>query len=104
MDILWQQKESYRCFDHKNQHINDTCGRFGIYIPYKRKYTTLNDDNANAVSQVLGYAMAQSVACGLQNKDSQTFIPKPTLSETLESCQSILSDFKQSDLGISLVK
>lgn len=44
MDILWQQKESYRCFDHKNQHINDTCGRFGIYIPYKRKYTTLNDE------------------------------------------------------------
>lgn len=68
------------------------------------RYTTLNDDNANAVSQVLGYAMAQSVACGLQNKNSQTFIPKPTLSETLESCQSILSDFKQSDLGISLVK
>ena len=68
------------------------------------RYTTLNDDNANAVSQVLGYAMAESVACGLQNVDSQTFIPKPTLSETLENCQSILSDFKQSDLGISLVK
>ncbi|MBQ9792789.1 MAG: hypothetical protein IJW32_03510 [Clostridia bacterium] len=68
------------------------------------RYTTLNDDNANAVSQILGYAMAESVACGLQNRDSQTFIPKPTLSETLESCQSILSDFKQSDLGISLVK
>ncbi len=43
MDILWQPRESYRPFDHKKHHINETCGRFGIYIPYKRKYTTLND-------------------------------------------------------------
>ncbi len=44
MDILWQPKESYKLFDRKKHHINDTCGRFGLYIPYKRKYTTLNDE------------------------------------------------------------
>ncbi len=41
---LWQPRENYKLFDRKKHHINDTCGRFGLYIPYKRKYTSLDHE------------------------------------------------------------
>ena len=64
------------------------------------RYTLLNPDHADEVSQVAGYVLASSVATGLQNQTSTEFIPKPGPEEILQSASSILGSTQQ-DLGIS---
>ena len=44
MKNLWTPKEKHKIFDPKKHHINDTCGNYRQYIPYRRNYTTHNDD------------------------------------------------------------
>lgn len=43
---LWREKNDYTKFDPEIHHIYDTCGygRFSVFIPYKRLYETLNQD------------------------------------------------------------
>lgn len=44
MSELWQKREKYRQFNQKKDHIDETCGRYEAYIPYKRLYTTLTEE------------------------------------------------------------
>ena len=63
------------------------------------RYTLLNPDHADEISQVAGYVLASSVATGIQNQQSTEFIPKPSPEEILQSASSILGSTQQ-DLGI----
>ncbi len=54
------------------------------------------------VSQVMGYALASSVANSLQNQNSDTFIPKPSVDELLEDVQSILGETQNSDFEYTI--
>lgn len=62
---------------------------------YTRNLTTGYGDK---VSQVMGNALASSVANSIQNQNSDTFTPKPTLDEILEETQSILAETQDSEL------
>ena len=44
LDILWEEKSDYKLLDSKRYHINETCGRSDLFIPYERKYSTLNEE------------------------------------------------------------
>ncbi len=68
MSELWQPRENYKLFDRKKHHINDTCGRFGQYIPYKRKYTTLGHEQLLQLirdAKELKWQALDLTSCGL---------------------------------------
>lgn len=65
------------------------------------RYSILNGDHADGVSQVAAYTLANAVAVGIRNQTSDEFIPKPTIDEMYDSCKSVLSPFRQCDLGIT---
>ncbi len=68
MSVLWQQKDTYKLFDPKKHHISDTCGRFGLYIPYKRKYTLLSNEELLQLIQdakALKWQALDLTSCGL---------------------------------------
>ncbi len=54
--------------------------------------------NGDAVSQMMAYALSESVAHGFQNNISKDYIPRQSLKNTQKSLESILSQFKPSDL------
>lgn len=55
------------------------------------------------VSQVMGYALASSVANSIQNQNSNNFISKPSVEEILEGAKSILGE-TQSDVYESSIE
>jgi len=68
MSVLWQQKDTYKLFDPKKHHISDTCGRFGLYIPYKRKYALLSNEELLQLIQdakALKWQALDLTSCGL---------------------------------------
>ena len=44
MSDLWYERVNYKQFESKRHHINETCGRYNLFIPYERKYRTLNKE------------------------------------------------------------
>ena len=54
--------------------------------------------NADAVSQVAGYALASSLASSIRNTYEKGFVPKPTLDEIECAGLSIISAFDPEDL------
>jgi len=48
------------------------------------------------VSQVAGYTLANSIANSIQNQDSDTFIPKPTIDEVISDARDILAETQKS--------
>jgi len=60
---------------------------------YVEEYSAFGDE----VSQVMGNALAMSVANSIQNTNSEIFIPKPTIDDVIEQANSILGETKESE-------
>ena len=54
-------------------------------------------DYGDEVSQVMGYALASSVANSIQNQTSDEFIPKPSIDKVLEDTRNILGESQNPD-------
>ncbi len=69
MSELWQPKEKYRQFNLKKDHIDETCGRYDVYIPYKRLYAELTQEQLLQLindAKINRWQALDLTSCGLE--------------------------------------
>ena len=71
---------------------------FQIHDDITNRDLKIKSKNADAVSQMLGYALASFVANGIQNSKSDTIIKKQPMQELAKDLDSIRMGFSRADL------
>jgi hypothetical protein len=56
--------------------------------------------NADAVSQMMAYVMAENVASSLNNYYNNRFAPRPTVDTLVAGCKDIQSSYKEEELSM----
>ncbi|MBQ9791728.1 MAG: hypothetical protein IJW28_03985 [Clostridia bacterium] len=80
-----------RIFRNENWQHETSVGK-------ERKYI---GKNADAVSQIVAYVLSMNVATSIKNYYSNTFTPKPKVSELVDGCNDILKGFSKEDLAMN---